>query len=210
LLPSVVTLVLLLALAALFGFLADRYGDGATVLDVAWRLDELQRRFDWGERASEVDPGATRAAVAAIVGGTVATASVLLVPFLPVPVAGGLTLPAAVDVLDEYVPAVDVLWLLPVGTALIAFNGFRLWSGADRGARWGRRTSAGLAASCAVVLVLLLGVYFLPSVAASWVATGLRVPASVGFGYGLCLLGVVGSLVGSRVVAGRLRTSSTS
>src|SRR3954469_14133044 len=126
LLPTVVTLVLLLALAALFGFLADRYGDGATVLDVGWRLDELQRRFDWGERASEVAPGTTRAAVAAIVGGTVATASLLLVPLVPLPFAGGVTLPAAVDVLDEYVPAVHLLWLLPVTTALIAFNGFRL------------------------------------------------------------------------------------
>src|SRR3954447_4832523 len=171
LLPSVVTLVLLLALAALFGFLADRYGDGATVLDVGWRLDELQRRFDWGERASEVDPGATRAAVAAIAGGTFAPAPLLVVPFLPVPVAGGLTLPAAVDVLDEYVPAIDVLWLLPVGTALIAFNGVRLWSGADRGARWCRWTSATLVATCAAVLVVLLAVFFLPPVAASWVST---------------------------------------
>jgi hypothetical protein len=209
LLPAVVTLVLLLALAALFGSLADRYGDGATVLDVAWRLDELQRRFDWGERASEVDPGATRAAVAAIIGGTVATASLLVVPFLPVPVAGGLTLPAAVDVLDEYVPAIDVLWLLPVGTALIAFNGFRLWSGADRGARWCRWTSAGLAASCAAVLAVLLGVFFLPSMAASWVSTS-AAASPVQFGYCLCVLGVGGALVGSQLVAGRLGAASPS
>jgi hypothetical protein len=209
LLPAVVALVLLLPLAALFGFLADRFGDGTTPLDVAWRLDELQRRFDWGERASEVDPGATRGAVAAIVGGAVATASLLLVPFLPLPYAGGLTLPAAVDVLDEYVPAVGLLWLLPVGTALIAFNGFRLWSGADRGARWCRWTSATLVASSAAVLVGLLAVFFLPAVAASWVSTA-AAGSSVGFGYCLCLVGVGGALVGSRAVAGRLRAAAPS
>jgi hypothetical protein len=209
LLPAVVALVLLLALAALFGFLADRFGDGTSVLDVAWRLDELQRRFDWGERASEVDPGATRAAVAAIVGGTVATVSLLVVPLLPLPFAGGVALPAAVDVLDEYAPAVDLLWLLPVTTALIAFNGFRLWSGADRGARWCRWTTAGLVTSCAVVLAVLVGMLFLPALAASWVSTG-RTGSTVGLGYCLCVAGVAGALVGTRRVAGRLPTASPS
>jgi hypothetical protein len=209
LLPAVVALVLLLALAALFGFLADRFGDGSTVLDVTWRLDELQRRFDWGERASEVDPGATRAAAGVIAGGALATAALLFTPFLPLPFAGAVTLPAAVDALDEYAPAVELLWLLPVGTALIAFNGFRLWSGAERGARWCRWTSAGLLASCAVVLVVLGAVLFLPALAASWVSTG-RFGSSVQVCYCLCVAGVAGALVGARRVAGRLRTASPS
>lgn len=204
-LAAIVTLVLLLALAALFGFLADRYGDGAGSIDIVWRLDELQRRFDWGERASEVAPGATRGAVVAVVGGVVATVSLLLVPFLPVPFAGEVSLPVAVDVLDEYVPAVDLLWLLPVGTALIAFNGFRLWSGADRGARWCRWTSAGLVAGCVAALLVLGGLLFLPGLATSWLTTGTsRPPIGTEIGYCVCVLGVAGSLVGSGMVAARL------
>lgn len=211
-LSAVVLLVVLVALAALLGFLADRYGDGTSFVDVAWYLPELQRRYDWGERAGEVPAGATRGATAVAAGGLVATVSFLLVPFVPVPVAGALTLPAAIDLLDDYQPSVDLLWLLPVGTAVIALNGFRLCAGGDRGARWCRWTSAGLAGSCAAVLVPLVAVLFLPSLAASWVsvaAGGRIVPGTLEVGYYLCVLGVAGSLVGSRVVAGRLRETST-
>jgi hypothetical protein len=211
LLSAVVSLVVLLTLAALLGFLADRYGDGSTTIDMAWHLNELQRRYDWGERASEVEAGATRGAAVAAVGGAVATVSFLVVPFLPLPFVGGLTMPAAIDLLDDYEPAIDLLWLVPVSTAVTAFTAFRLWLGADRGARWCRWASAGLATGCVAVLVPLLAVLFLPAMAASWVSTGAAARSATGLldvGYYLCVLGVAGSLVGSQLVAGQLRTTS--
>jgi hypothetical protein len=211
LLSAVVSFVVLLAFAALLGFLADRYGDRAEVVDMSWHLADQQRRHDRGERAGEVAPGSTRGAVLAAVGGTVATLACLMVPFVPLPVAGAVTMPAAVAFLADYAGWVNVLWLLPLGTAVIAFNGFRLWIGTDRGPRWCRWTSAGLAATCAVVIVPLLAVLFLPALATSLILVGTDMRAgSLQVGYYLCVLGVAASLVGSQVVAGRLRAASPS
>jgi mannitol-specific phosphotransferase system IIBC component len=206
-LSAVIAFVVLLVVVAGLGFLADRPGDGPADLDVRWRPDELRRRLD---RADAVPAGGTRAAVLVVVGAGLATLALLTAPFVALPFVEGGTLPAALGLLESYAPAVDVLWALPMGTALIAFAGFRLLVGADRGARWCHRTSAGIVAGGGVVLVVLLGLLLVPGPAASWITTdgGRVAQAGLQAGYYLCVSAVAAALIGALAVVRELPVAS--
>jgi hypothetical protein len=205
-LPAVVAFVVLLVVVAGLGFLADR-PDDTVRLDVRWRPEEVRRRLD---RAGGVPATATRPAMLVVVGSGLATIALLGAPFVALPFVEGGTLPAALGLLESYAPAADLLWVLPVGTALIAFAGFRLLVGADRGAVWCRRTSAAIVAGGGAVLVVLLGLLFVPGTAASWVTTdGARVAqAGLQAGYYLCVSAVAASLIGALAVVRELPVAS--